>query len=239
MAAILCRRAQYGAGCSPERQPGRPEAEDGTAEAPAAPGASGEDIGRARRVDGFLGRCGRQRSRRWQRSSRLQVRECDSPRVTLTYLAFLCRCADAGLLPKGDDLHGVLDEMEGRTDDVTTPVGCCRIDQAWGGAPSAPPGLPVTLVFALRGRKRKTQAGRGTGASGSGMRVTQTPGKVHTRGSNAGERAGPSRGEGGSRKGQPPETWEQVQVYNGSDSRRSTASGCSIERRSAGTSARS
>ena len=68
-------------------------------------------------------------------------------------LAFLCRCAEAGILAKGDDWHGLSDGLAAPAEKQKLPVGCVSIDEALRGKPPAAQGAPFELVVTPRPKK--------------------------------------------------------------------------------------
>lgn len=101
----------------------------------------------ARRV-----KIGRRRLRRRRRRTRWRLA---SARARRGISPFLCRCAEAGILAKGDDWHGLSNGPAARTERQELPAGCVRIDEALRGVPPAAQGAPFELIVTPRSKKRK------------------------------------------------------------------------------------
>ena len=70
-------------------------------------------------------------------------------------LAFLCRCAEAGILANGNDCHGLSDGPAVPSEEQKLPPGCISIVEALRGEPPAAQGSPFKLDVTPRPEKRK------------------------------------------------------------------------------------
>ena len=90
-------------------------------------------------------------------------------------LAFLCRCAEAGILANGNDCHGLSDGPAVPSEEQKLPPGCISIVEALRGEPPAAQGSPFKLDVTPRPKKRKDRSRGGTGSGHTRGRARTRP----------------------------------------------------------------